>query len=112
MNTLLLLAQAEAAAPANPQAGLGGFVPLILVFAIFYFLLIRPQQRREKERKQQIATLRAGTRVLFCGGMIGTVEEVRDQTFLVKLYDGTVTEIARGAIERLLPDSGSPESTK
>ena len=74
-----LLAQAAAGAPsagllANPM------VFMILLFAIFYFIAIRPQQRREKERKAQIAALRAGQVILFCGGMVGVVEEVREKT--------------------------------
>ena len=69
-------------------------VLMLLMFAVFYFLMIKPQQRKEKERKEQIASMRAGTRVLFCGGMIGTVAEVREATFLV--------EVARGAVERPL----------
>ena len=56
---------------------------MILIIAIFYFLMIRPQQRKEKERREQVSALRAGAKILFCGGMIGTISEVRDATFLV-----------------------------
>lgn len=102
-----LLAQAAAGAPtaglfANPM------VFMILLFAIFYFIAIRPQQRREKERKAQIAALRAGQVVLFCGGMVGIVEEVREKTFIVKTANSTLVEIARGAVERTLPTASSP----
>ncbi len=79
-------------------------VMLLLLFAILYFVMIRPQQRKEKERRAQIEALRAGARVLFCGGMIGTIEEVKKEgTFLVRVSEGTVVEIARGAVERPLP---------
>ena len=77
-------------------------VLMLLMFAVFYFLMIKPQQRKEKERKEQIASMRAGTRVLFCGGMIGTVAEVREATFLVEVAKGVVVEVARGAVERPL----------
>ena len=101
-----LLAQAAAGAPsagllANPM------VFMILLFAIFYFIAIRPQQRREKERKAQIA-LRAGQVILFCGGMVGVVEEVREKTFVVRTANTTLVEIARGAVERTLPAASSP----
>lgn len=113
MNILFpVLAQAEAATP--PQGSILGspMVMLVLMFAIFYFLLIRPQQRREKERKQQIAELRAGVRVLFCGGMIGVIKEVREATFMVEIAAGTVVEIARGAVERPLSDSSAEPAKK
>ena len=102
-----LLAQAAAGAPsagllANPM------VFMILLFAIFYFIAIRPQQRREKERKAQIAALRAGQVILFCGGMVGVVEEVREKTFVVRTANSTLVEIARGAVERTLPAASSP----
>ena len=102
-----LLAQAAAGAPsagllANPM------VFMILLFAIFYFIAIRPQQRREKERKAQIAALRAGQVIHFCGGMVGVVEEVREKTFVVRTANTTLVEIARGAVERTLPAASSP----
>ena len=93
---------------AAPQPGLLGspMVLMLLMFAILYFVMIRPQQRKEKERRAQIDALRAGVRVLFCGGMIGTIEEVKKEgTFLVRIAEGTVVEVARGAVERPLPDA-------
>ena len=94
--------------PQQPQPGAFGspMVIMLLMFAILYFVMIRPQQRKEKERRAQIDALRAGVRVLFCGGMIGTIEEVKKEgTFLVRIAEGTVVEIARGAVERPLPDA-------
>ena len=102
----------QAVPPAGQDAGQsrgGGFLDnpmliMLLLFAILYFVMIRPQQRKEKERRAQIEALRAGARVLFCGGMIGTIEEVKKEgTFLVRVAEGTVVEIARGAVERPLP---------
>ena len=107
MNTFLLLAQAATDAPPQPpNLGAQPLVMMILVIAIFYFLMIRPQQRKEKERREQVGALRAGAKILFCGGMIGTIEEVKKEgTFLVRIAEGTVVEIARGAVERPLPDA-------
>ena len=113
MNTLLLLAQAATDAPPQaPNAGLGAFLPMILIIAIFYFLMIRPQQRKEKERREQVSALRAGAKILFCGGMIGTISEVRDATFLVEVSKGVVVEVAKGAVERPLPDKPEEPAKK
>ena len=95
--------------------GLGnysGIIMIVLLFAVFYFLMIRPQQRREKERKEQIAALRAGAKVIFCGGMIGTISEVRESTFLIEIAKGVSVEVARGAVERPIPDSAPENAAK
>jgi len=95
-------------APAPFSGGMGQFLPLILIFAILYFIMIRPAQRKEKERKKEISELRAGTKVLFAGGLIGTIVEVKDATFRVEVADGVVLEIARGAVQRSLQANESP----
>jgi preprotein translocase subunit YajC len=96
----LLVPVAQAAAPAG---GLGGMmIPMILIFGIFYFMLIRPQQRKEKERKQMINNLKSGTRVMFSGGIIGVIANVKDGTFIIKIADGVKVEVARGAVSQVL----------
>lgn len=77
-------------------------LPLILVFAILYFIMIRPAQRKEKDRKKEIDQMRASTKVLFAGGIVGVITEVKDSTFLVKIADGVIIEIARGAVQRVV----------
>ena len=94
--------------PAPMAGGMGQFLPLILIFAMLYFIMIRPAQRKEKERKKEISELRAGTKVLFAGGLIGTIVEVKDATFRVEVADGVVLEIARGAVQRSLQANESP----
>ena len=96
-------------APAPMAGGMGQFLPLILIFAILYFIMIRPAQRKEKERKKEISELRAGTKVLFAGGLIGTIVEVKDATFRVEVASGVVLEIARGAVQRSLQANESPK---
>lgn len=105
--TTALQVFAQAPAPAPAGGGFASFVPLILIFAIFYFLMIRPQQRKEKERKAQVAALRAGARVLFCGGMVGTIEEVRPTSFLIRICDGATVEVVRGAVEMPMPEGAA-----
>ena len=101
---------AQGAAPAQGGlAGMGGMLlPMVLVFGIFYFMMIRPQQRKEKERMKTIAELRAGQRIMFGGGIIGTVSEVREHTFLVEVASKVSIEIARGAVSRVLQTDEKP----
>lgn len=99
---------AQGATGAASGGGMGMFVTMGLIFAIFYFMLIRPQQRKEKERKKTIETLRAGQRVLFAGGLIGTIVETRQYTFVIDIAKGVNVEVARGAISRLLQEGEAP----
>ena len=58
------------------DAGIGQFIPLILIFVIFYFFLIRPQQKKVKEHKQMVENLKRGDKVVTSGGIVGTVERI------------------------------------
>ena len=83
------------------QGGVGGFgflLPMILVFGVFYLLLIRPQQRKQKELQATIAQLKAGDKVVTTGGIVGKITEVRDTSFLIRSADKTILEIARTAV--------------
>ena len=83
------------------QNGLGGFaqlLPFLLIFVVFYFLLIRPQQKRQRQLQETIATLKTGDRVVTTGGIIGVITTVRDTSFLIRTADKSILEIARSAI--------------
>ena len=71
---------------------------MILVFGVFYLLLIRPQQRKQRELQSTIAQLKAGDRVVTTGGIVGKITEVRDTSFLIRSADKTILEIARTAV--------------
>jgi len=71
---------------------------MVLVFGVFYLLLIRPQQRKQKELQSTIAQLKAGDRVITTGGIVGKITEVRDTSFLIRSADKTILEIARTAV--------------
>jgi preprotein translocase subunit YajC len=92
--------------PAGGATQQGSMLPMIgymvIFFALFYFLMIRPQARREKERKKMIDEMKTGDRVLFCGGMLGTVTNVKDQVLIIKIADNVKVEVARGAVLRVL----------
>ena len=108
MNTMILFAQAaqEATKPAAAQGGgMGMLVPMLLIFAIFYFMMIRPQQRKEKERRKMIEELRAGARVVFAGGLIGTIREAKDKTFMIEIAPGVSVEVARSSVAGVAEDA-------
>lgn len=96
--------------PAYAQAAAGGagsafasFVPLILIFAIMYFLLIRPQQKKLKEHKAMVEALRRGDQVLTQGGIIGKVAKVHDDGILeVEIADGVKVRIPRHTIASVM----------
>ncbi len=107
MNTLMMMAQAGG--QQGGLAGMGGMLlPMVLVFGIFYFMMIRPQQRKEKERMKTISELRAGQRIMFGGGIIGTVTDVREHTFMVEVASKVSIEIARAAVSRVLLTDEKP----
>ena len=85
------------------QGGLGGLaqlLPIFLIIAVFYVLLIRPQQKRQRQLQETIESLKAGDRVITNGGIIGVITMVREKekTFLIRSADKTILEIARTAI--------------
>ena len=83
------------------QTGLGGLaqlLPIVLIIAVFYFLLIRPQQKRQRQLQETISSLKTGDRVITTGGIIGVITTVRETSFLIRSADKSILEIARSAI--------------
>ena len=109
MDSLMFLAQA---AQPQPGGGMGMLIPMVLVFGIFYFMMIRPQQRKEKERRKMISELRAGQRVMFAGGFVGTIAEVTEGTFKIEIAPKVIVEVARGAVSNVVTETGAPEEKK
>lgn len=85
------------------------FVWLGLMVALFYFMLIRPQKRREKERQALLSAVKTGDRVLFGGGFLGVVANVKDKTLVVKIADNVKVEIVRSAVSQVLDKGETPE---
>tara|TARA_Y100000590_G_scaffold315221_1_gene356480 strand:+ start:529 stop:813 length:285 start_codon:yes stop_codon:yes gene_type:complete len=78
------------------DAGIGQFIPLILIFVIFYFFLIRPQQKKVKDHKAMVAALKRGDKVVTSGGILGTVERVIDEEKVeVQISDNVKVEVIR-----------------
>ena len=97
------------ATPANAQgmndalASFGSFIPLILIFAIMYFLLIRPQQKKLKEHKGMVAALRRGDQVVTQGGLIGKVSRIKDDAEIeVEIAEGIRVRVVRATITQVL----------
>ena len=79
------------------------FLPIILIFVVFYFLLIRPQQKKAKEAKAMLDALQKGDEVVTAGGLLGRVTKLTDQYATVEIAPNTEITVQRGAISQLLP---------
>jgi len=86
----------QAAAPG--VSGLMSIAPLIILFVIFYFLLIRPQQKRSKEHKQMISAIQKGDQVITTGGIHGRVASVNEDSISVEIAEGVKVKVSREAI--------------
>lgn len=97
------------ASPAYAQAmggglgGIGGFVPLILIFGIMYFLMIRPQQKKLKQHRAMVDALRKGDQIVTAGGLIGKVVKVKDDNEVeVELATGVKVRVVQSTIQTVL----------
>ncbi|MEM8849738.1 MAG: preprotein translocase subunit YajC [Pseudomonadota bacterium] len=94
---------AYAQAAGGAGAGFASFIPLILIFAIMYFLLIRPQQKKLKEHKAMVEALRRGDQVVTQGGVIGKVSKVKDDNEVeVEIADGVKIRVVKSTIAQVL----------
>ena len=102
----LIVSDAHAADPAPAGAASGGlmsFLPLIVIFVIFYFLLIRPQSKRAKEHREMVAKLVKGDEVVAGGGILGRVTDVSDVYLTVEVAEGVAIKVQRHAVTQVLP---------
>lgn len=99
----MLATPAFAQAAGGTGGAIGSFLPLILIFAIMYFLLIRPQQKKMKEHKAMVQALRRGDQVVTQGGLIGKVAKVKDDNEVeVELAEGVKVRVVRATIAQVL----------
>lgn len=89
--------------------GFGAFIPLILMFVIFYFLLIRPQQKKTKEHREMVSNLRKGDRIVTTGGLHGRITGLSDTTLTVEIADKVRVKVARGNVGALSQSSSQPQ---
>ena len=95
-------------ADAHAQTGAGGdptfsFIMLIALFAVFYFVLIRPQSKRQKEHKAMVASLSKGDEVVTNGGLLGKITNVGDSFVTIEIADGMKVKVQRMAVASLMP---------
>ena len=102
MNSLLLgsmpLLMAPPPGAEGAGAGLMGFLPLIAIIAIFYFLILRPQSKKQKETQKMLQDLKKGDRVVTIGGIHGVIQSMRENTLILKVDENVKLEFNRGAI--------------
>ena len=92
------------------NAGIGQFIPLILIFVIFYFFLIRPQQKKVKDHKAMVEALKRGDKVITSGGILGTVERIIDNEKVeVKISENVNVEVVRATGIQSLVSSIEPK---
>lgn len=103
MDWLISTAAAQAQGGAGQPNALMQFLPLILIFVVFYFLLIRPQTKRAKEHRAMVAALEVGAEVVTNGGILGKVTELGDQYITVEIADGVKVKAQRHTITQVLP---------
>ena len=108
-------------AMAAPPAGQGGETApsggftigwLVFMVAIFYFVMIRPQRRRDKERKEMISAVKSGQRVLLTSGILGEVTSVKEKTLIVRIADNTKVEVLKSAVAQVLEKGDTPEEVQ
>ena len=106
----IMIAQAPAPAPAQ-SGGFEMFLPMVFVIVIFYFLLIRPQTKREKERKKMVETLKSGDSVVTRGGIVGTVQSVKADTVTIRSLESKF-ELEKYSVERQINDKSELKENK
>ena len=92
MQTFLILFQG------GGMSGLAQLLPLLLIIVVFYVLVLRPQQKRQRQLQETVASLRIKDKVITTGGIIGVITEVRDSSFIIRSADKTILEVARSSI--------------
>ena len=115
-NTLSILAQtaAPAAAPAAGQAPSGmsqliGFLPMVLLVVGFYFLFIAPQRKKQKEHEKMLSALQSGDEIVTTGGIFGTITNVKDDRFVVRIADNTKVEIGKGFVQTVIKQQATAD---
>lgn len=97
-----LLAQAQNAPAPSPGGGIGFFVPMILIFVMMYFVMIRPQKRRQQEQQRLVNALKTGDKVVTNAGIHGLISNVKDSTVIVKVADNVKIEMEKSAVTTVL----------
>jgi preprotein translocase subunit YajC len=106
-----MISNAYAQAAAGGDAGFMGLLPIVLMFVLLYFLMIRPQMKRAKEHKQMVEALQKGDEVVTSGGVLGRIREMGEAYISLEIAPNTEISVQRGAVQTLLP-KGTLKSLK
>ena len=98
-----MITLAYAQTSAQGELGIAQFLPLILMFVVLYFLMIRPQTKKAKEHKEMVLKLSKGNEVLITGGIYGTIAEINDKTILLDISNGTTIKVQRTSVQNVFP---------
>jgi preprotein translocase subunit YajC len=95
---------AQASAPAQPQGGPAWmqFLPMILLFAAMYFLMIAPQRKKQKEHEKMLKSLESGDEIITSSGIYGTITNVKEDRFVVRIADDTKIELGKGFVQTVV----------
>ena len=96
------LAQAPAASPSAPGSGLLGMLPFVFLIVIMYYVMIRPQMRRQKEQQKLVSALKTGDRVVTASGIHGLISNVKETTVIVKVADNVKIEMEKSAVSNVV----------
>ena len=96
-------AYAQAAGATSQVDMLTSFLPMIAIFVVFYFLLIRPQQKRAREARELLSSLEKGNEVVTSGGMVGKIAKLSDQYVTIEIAPSVEVTVQRAAVTQLLP---------
>ena len=105
-------AMGQGGAAGQGAGGFSGFIPLILMFVIFYFLLIRPQQKKTKDHREMIATLKKGDRIVTSGGIHGRITGMDETTLTVEIADKVRVKVARGNVGARISTAAPQEQSE
>ena len=100
---IINLAYAQATQATGGQGFLIQLLPLILIFVVFYFLLIRPQQKRVKQHKEMISSLKVGNQIITSGGMVAKIIKIDDESFItIAISEGVNVKVKRDTITEVI----------
>jgi preprotein translocase subunit YajC len=99
----MFISNAYAASTPAPGGDLMSFLPIIIIFVLFYFMLIRPQMKQAKQQKAMIEALKAGDEIATVGGVVGKITKVGDNFLSVEIAANTVINVQKHSVQTLLP---------
>ena len=96
------MGQAPQAAPGAAPNPIFSLLPILFIFGIFYFLLIRPQQKKQKDHKKMLSELQKNDQVVTSGGIYGTIVNIKDNTYVVRVDDNVKIEVLKSAVSGVI----------